>query len=100
MLACSDPVALDYHATKYLLYPNSKISVHDPDHEKGPLHQYLVECAKNGGGIFDERRVVVRSYDLKKGKLQGDDRLIVRGERHWGREIKAILKYFYLRFAG
>jgi hypothetical protein len=96
-LACSDPVALDYHATKYLLYPNSKLSIHDPDDMKSPLHQYLLECAKKGGGIFDEKYVAVKSYDFKTGTFQNDDDLVVIGQKTWGTDLKAILKYLVLR---
>jgi hypothetical protein len=34
VLASSDPVALDYHAFKYVLYPNSGIKVHNPDERR------------------------------------------------------------------
>lgn len=99
VLACTDPVALDYHATKYLLYPNSRASIHNPDDEKSPLHQYLVKCAEYGGGIFDERYVGVKSYDFDKKTLQDDDDdLVVIGEKEWGTNPKMILKYLYLRY--
>ena len=55
VLVSTDPVALDYHVTKYLLYPNSNISIHNPDNEESPLNQYLVKCAEYGGGVFDEK---------------------------------------------
>ncbi|MBE0556947.1 MAG: DUF362 domain-containing protein, partial [Proteobacteria bacterium] len=57
ILASTDPVALDYHAAKYLLYPNSKVPIHDPDNKKSPLRQYLVKCAEESGGVQDETRV-------------------------------------------
>ncbi|GAI78167.1 unnamed protein product, partial [marine sediment metagenome] len=44
ILASSDPVALDYHAFKYILYPNSKLMLHDPDNECSPTCQYLKHC--------------------------------------------------------
>jgi hypothetical protein len=97
VLACPDPVALDYHATKYLLYPNSKIAVHDPDDSESPLHQYLVKCAEYGGGEFDERKVEVKSYDFKTGKLQENDELVLIGEKEWGWNAKMWLKYVVLR---
>jgi hypothetical protein len=42
ILACKDSVALDYHSSKYLLHPNSKCSIHNPDDPESFLHQYLV----------------------------------------------------------
>lgn len=97
ILASTDPVALDYHATKYLLYPNSKVSIHNPDNKKSPLHQYLVRCAEEGGGVFDENRVETETFDFKKkqGKTDGD--FIVRGEIEWGSSLRDIAKYAYFR---
>ena len=96
VLTCTDPVALDYHATRYLLYPNSKLTIHNPD-DKSPLRQYLVKCAEAGAGIFDERHVKVESYDFKKRSLQKDDELVIIGEKTWGTNPKALLKYLVLR---
>ena len=31
ILACTEPVAFDYPASKYILQPNSKLSIHQPD---------------------------------------------------------------------
>ncbi len=98
VLACTDPVALDYHATKYLLYPNSKLLVHNPDDKKGPLHQYLVKCAEEGGCIFDERHVAVKSYDFKTSTFQRNNDLVIVGEKKWGRDLKSIMKYLFLRY--
>lgn len=98
VLACRDPVALDYHASKYLLYPNSGCAFHDPDDKKGPLYQYLLECADKGGGLMDERQVMVKSFDFRKKGLQGDGGLAVYGEKRWGNDLKSILKYLLLRF--
>ena len=98
MLASIDPVAVDYHATKYLLFPNSKLSIHNPDDPKGPLYRDLKACAEQFGGVFDERRVKVESYDFKKERLQKDDDLAVIGETTWGTNPKALLKYFVLRY--
>lgn len=98
IIACTDPVALDYHATKYLLYPNSRLTIHNPDDEKSPLHQYLVKCSEKGGGIFDEKYVGVKSYDFKTHAFQSDSELVVIGEKKWGSDIKTIMKYLYLRY--
>lgn len=98
VLACKDSVALDYHATKYLLYPNSRLLIHNPDDEKSPLHQYLAMCAEKGGGIFDEKHVAVKSYDFNTKAFQDDSNLVVIGEKKWGTNIKSLLKYLALRF--
>jgi hypothetical protein len=98
VLACADPVALDYHSSKYVLYPNSRLSIHNPDDETSPVHQYLKKCAEVSGCIFDESSVEVKSYDFRKKALQSDDELVVTGEKTWGYNVKAIMKYLVLRF--
>jgi hypothetical protein len=70
VLACEDPVALDFHATKYILFPNSKIPVHNPNDSESPMHQYLMKCAEHGGGEIDESKVDVKSWDFEKGRFQ------------------------------
>ncbi len=100
VLACEDPVAIDYHVAKYLLYPNSGIRFHDPDFSKGPLREYLEETAKEGGGTFDETRVSVRSFDYAKGRFQGRGESAVSGDVRWGTDPKALLKYMYMRLRG
>ena len=69
VLACTDPVALDYHAAKYFLYPNSRLAIHNPDGEKSPVRQCLMKCAEENAGILDERLVKVTSYDFKTKSL-------------------------------
>jgi hypothetical protein len=96
-LACTDPVALDYHATKYVLYHNSRLAIHNPDDTSGPLNQYLVKCAKEDGDNFDEKYVAVKSYDFKTKGFQADDGLVVKGDITWGTNIKMLLKYIVLR---
>jgi hypothetical protein len=98
VLACTDPVALDYHSAKYVLYPNSGIRYHNPGDPACPTHQYLQACARHGGGIFDEREISVRSYDIGAGRFQGADEMIVTGEKEWGRDPKALGKYFLMRY--
>lgn len=100
VLASVDPVALDYHSAKYLLYPNSSLKIHDPVGRKSPVHDYLLKCAENGGGVLDERYVKVESFDFLARKLQRDEDLVVHAEKHWGTNPKAILKYLYLRYMG
>ena len=98
VLVSTDPVALDYHATKYLLYPNSNIPIHNPDNEDSPLNHYLVKCAEYGGGVFDEKQVDVISYDLKANSFQADDNLEIIGETTWGSHLKTLFKYLIFRF--
>lgn len=98
VMACTDPVAIDYHAAKYLLYPNSRISLHNPDDKRGPLRAYLQKCAEHGGGILDERYVAVKSYDFRTRTFQDDAGLVVIGERQWGSDPKTLLKYILLRY--
>jgi hypothetical protein len=98
VLASTDAVALDYHSAKYVLYPNSRLGIHDPDEGKSPLHQYLVKCAENGGGVFEERYVKVESFDFGARRIQRNEDLVVRAEKQWGTNPKAILKYLYLKY--
>jgi hypothetical protein len=98
VMACADPVAIDYHGAKYLLYPNSRISLHNPDGKKGPLRECLQKCAEHGGGILDERYVAVKSYDFRAKTFQDDADLLVIGERKWGTDPKTLLKYMLLRY--
>lgn len=98
VLASTDPVALDYHGAKYMLYPNSRLSIHYPDGEKSPVRQYLMKCADSGGGVLDERYVKVISYNFKTKSFQKDNDLLVIGNKKWGNNPKAIMKYMLLRF--
>lgn len=97
VMVSTDPVALDYHATKYLLYPNSGIPLHNPDYEESPLRHYLIKCSENGGGVFDDTQVSVKSYDLKTNSFQTDDNLVVIGEIIWGSHLKTLNKYLKFR---
>ncbi len=97
VLVSTDPVALDYHVTKYLLHPNSSIPIHNPDNEQSPLRHYLIKCAENGGGVFDEKQVAVKSYDLKTNSFQTDDNLEIIGETTWGSHLKTLMKYLIFR---
>lgn len=98
VMASTDPVALDFHAAKYFLYPNSKISFHNPEDKNGPIYQYLSECAAITGDSLDERKVKVISYDFKKKSVQTDGDWTVMGEKTWGKDPKAIMKFLILRY--
>jgi hypothetical protein len=98
VLASTDPVALDYHSAKYILHPNSGIRFHDPEAYDSPTHQYIKACADHGGGIFDEHRVSLVSYDYRTRRMQRDDEAAIIGEKEWGRDAKAIGKYLLMRY--
>ena len=97
VLASADPVALDYHAAKYILFPHSGIRAHDPDWETGPLWNDLKECAAAMGGTLDETKVGVRSYDFIEKRFQADHEMVVPAAVTWGRDPKTLFKYAYLR---
>ena len=86
VLASTDPVALDYHSAKYLVYPNSGCQKHDPDDEKGPLFRYLAKCAEKSGCAVDEAEVKVVSYDSGKKRFHTDDEMAIFGEIDWGKD--------------
>jgi hypothetical protein len=98
ILASKDPVALDYHAAKYILFPNSNLAIHNPDNPKGPLYPILLKCAESNGGVLDENRVEVRSYDFLKKAFQKKGELTISAPTHWGSNPKAILKYLVLKY--
>ena len=97
VLASTDPVALDYHAAKYLLYANSKAPVHNPDAKKSPVRHYLFNCAAHGGGVLDESRIGVESYNfIKRQDTNGPS--MVRGNVEWGNSPRDLAKYIYFRY--
>ena len=98
VMLSTDPVALDYHSAKYLLFPNSGIRFHDPDRPDSPAHQYIKKCAEYGGGVFNESKVVLKSYDNKTKCLQQDSESLILGDRKWGRNVKSIGKYLLFRY--
>ncbi len=98
VLASTDPVALDYHGTKYLLHPNSRLSIHDPDDRGSPLHQYLAKCSELGGGVLNERLTAVKSWDFRTGRFQQEREFALVCKKYWGRGAKAILKYLYFKY--
>jgi hypothetical protein len=100
--ASTDPVALDFHMAKYVLYPNSQVNVHNPDNPRSPTYQYLEQCALHGGYCFDEEHVDIQSFDFIKKSIQSNDELFVHGEKQWGANVKTMLKYmtFKMKLAG
>lgn len=98
VLASRDPVALDYHAAKYILYPNSRIPIHSPDNPTGPLLAYLKKCAEISGFTLDEKEMEVVSFDFTAKSMQDNGRSPVLGEIQWGNDVRTLLKYLHLRF--
>ena len=98
VLAGVDPAALDYHAYKYLLYPNSNISFHNPDDISSPVHHDLTQCAQAYGSVVAEKDMTVESYGLEGNRWLSDSGGIIRGKKVWDRKIKDVMKYFYFRF--
>jgi len=94
---CTDPIALDYHTAKYILYPNSHIRVHDSDFTGGPFYHDLQKCSEQSGCILDEQYVDIQSFDHSTARLQKDDELVVIGEKIWGNDIKSLFKYCVTR---
>ncbi len=89
----SDPVALDYHSAKYILYPNSRNHLHNPEYAKGPFQQDLVTCGQTAGYVFDEQYVDIQSFDLSGMRFQNDDELVVSADITWGSDVKSLVKY-------
>ncbi len=98
VLAGSDPVALDYHAAKYILYPNSRLKIHNPDDKNSPLHQYLIRCSRSLGGYNKDSIGEIKSFDFKTKEMQKEYELTVIGDKIWGNNIKNIAKYLVLRY--
>ena len=98
ILASTDPVALDYHAARYTLFPNSNLAIHNPDNKNGPLYPILAKCAESGGGFLDENKVEVKSYDFKRRSFQQKHNFVIDAPISWGTNPKAILKYLVLRY--
>jgi hypothetical protein len=73
-----------------------RLAIHDPDLQNGPLYQYLKKCADLVGGIMDEPKVAVISYDFQGGSLQDGD-LALKADRKYESGPKGLLKYFMFR---
>jgi hypothetical protein len=98
--ASTDPVALDIHMAKRVLFVNSGISAHDPENPGSPVAWYLERCARAGGYCGNEAGIEVRSFNVAAGRFQGPEELDVRGDREWGGNVRALLKYAVLRALG
>jgi len=70
ILAGIDPVALDYYAAKYILFPLSGNPRHNPDIKNQPLARQLREIWRQGIGVLDEKNMKIHSYDFSENKGQ------------------------------
>lgn len=78
ILASRDPVALDYIATRHILYPCTPPDIprpegdktykelNDPDNENGPFRKFLCETQKQGIGNLKEEKIRVIYHRLGK----------------------------------
>ena len=97
ILIAVDPVALDYHALKYFLYPNSRLAIHNPDDKSNPIYHDLAECAEISGGIIVEQNMKVESCYYHDGDWLKGPNGPVQAKKLWGTSGKNIMKYVYLR---
>jgi hypothetical protein len=95
--ASTDPVALDYHTSRDLLFANSRIPAHDPDAPGSPVARYLARCAEAGEYCAEAARIEVKSFDIAAGRFQDETDLAVRVDREWGSNARSLLKYAILR---
>ncbi len=98
ILASIDPVALDYHAGKYLLYANSRCPIHNPDDPRSPFRSYLLEAARTGAGVMDESNMEVISYDCRTRTRSSGTAAPKVAAIDWGKDLKTLAKYLLFRF--
>lgn len=69
VLASTDPVALDFWASKHVLCPlgGRRARYNDPENRTGPFRRMLEGCHAQGIGILDEKRMKVHQYDFQVG---------------------------------
>lgn len=67
VLASTDPVALDYYAGKYVLYPlgGKRAEDNNSDNPHGTFRKYLDLCQKQGIGTLNEREMVLHKFHFK-----------------------------------
>lgn len=66
VLASTDPVALDYYASKYVLLPlgGKKAVYNDPDNHRGTFRKYLEQCNAQGIGTLNEKEMAIHKFDF------------------------------------
>lgn len=67
VLASKDPVALDYYAGKYVLYPlgGKRAGDNNPDNPRGAFRKSLDLCNAQGIGTLNETEMVLHKFDFK-----------------------------------
>jgi hypothetical protein len=72
LLASRDPVALDYWASKHLLYPIDNNKEHNPD-RFDVLHKHLAQACSviNSTGGIDGSRVTMEESDMRIHSARG-----------------------------
>lgn len=67
VLASTDPVALDYYAGKYVLYPlgGKRAKFNNPDYLGGTFRKYLYLCHEQGIGTLNESEMLLHKFDFK-----------------------------------
>jgi len=75
VLASTDPVALDYYAGKYVVYPlgGKRAEDNNPDNPHGTFRKYLDLCHTQGIGTFNEREMVLRKFDFNKVDIANEN---------------------------
>jgi hypothetical protein len=67
ILASTDPLAIDYYSSKYILYPLSRnAEYHNPDNPKSSISKFLHLAFETlGQGTLDESKMLVHTYNFK-----------------------------------
>ncbi|MEE9442369.1 MAG: DUF362 domain-containing protein [candidate division Zixibacteria bacterium] len=76
VLASTDPVALDYWASKHIVYPLGgwRQTYNDPDNMAGPLRKYMNNyLTEVDWGTIDEAQMVVQGYDFNSPSVTRSD---------------------------
>lgn len=76
VLASTDPVALDYWASKHIVYPlgGSFPTYNNPDNLAGPLRKFMNNyIAEVDWGTIDEAQMVVQGYDFDSPSVTRSD---------------------------
>lgn len=67
VLASADPVALDYYAGKYVLYPlgGSRAKKNNPENREGTFRKYLSFCEAQGVGTMKKNKIKIQKFNFK-----------------------------------
>jgi hypothetical protein len=85
ILAGQDPVALDYWATKYILYPKTKLPNHLPSYSV--IDQWLTQARdiiNTRGGLYDpDGGILVDQVTKNEGEMVAHTRSLASNYAHW-----------------